>query len=145
MCGTSILNPADPYKDAYTFALDLPSRLVGDQDVPQGNGYRSLHRRHRPAHSPAPQAAPPTGSGGWTLQRASSARRARCRSSRPSRPQAVASLARGQITPSGAPYTNNTFTGSLSWNRAAELAISKSVTYRSGFAPIDLNDRGRQV
>jgi hypothetical protein len=130
----SILNPADPYKDAYTFALDLPSRLVGDQDVPQGNGYGAF-----------------TVSTGGALTCAGSTADGLAYTSAgivspTGQVQVFAAFAApggsilgtGQITPSGSPYTNNTFTGALSWNRAVEPATSKSVTYRNGFAPIDL-------
>jgi hypothetical protein len=130
----SILNPADPYKDAYTFGLEIPVVLEGDQEVPQGNGYGSF-----------------TVSTGGTLNCAGATADGQVYTSAgivgPTGQVPVFAvfgapggsiLGTGVITPSGSPYTNNTFTGTLSWNRAAESATSKGVTYRNGFGPIDL-------
>ena len=130
----SILNPADSYKDAYTFGLEIPVVLEGDQEVPQGNGYGAF-----------------TVSTGGTLTCAGATADGQAYTSAgivgPTGQVPVFAvfgapggsiLGTGVITPSGSPYTNNTFTGTLSWNRAAESATSKGVTYRNGFGPIDL-------
>jgi hypothetical protein len=131
----SILNPADAYKNAYTFGLEIPAFLEGDQEVPQGNGYGAFTVSTDGTLSCAGATADglaytsagivgPTGQvqvfAAFTAPGGSIA-------------------GTGLITPSVSPYTNNTFTGTLSWNRAAEPSTSKGVTYRNGFGPIDLS------
>ena len=124
---------ATNYEKAYTFALEIPAELNGDLDVPQGNGYGAFT----------------VGLDGKLTCAGSTADGLAYTSAGFVGPSGQVMIYSAFATPGGsllgtgsigvaADLQNNTFGGTLSWNRAPEAATSKSVTYRAGFAPMNL-------
>jgi hypothetical protein len=128
-------NEANSYKGYYTFGLEIPNRLAGDLEIPQGNGYGAftvtgpdgkLSVVGATADGQTYTSAGFVGPSGQVGVFAAF------------KTPGGSILGTGTINPAAPTFVNNSFTGTLSWNRLAELPASKGVTYRSGFGPIDL-------
>lgn len=124
---------ATSYAGAYNFALEIPQLLFGNSAVPQGDGYGSFTVATDGLLTCAGDTADGLGytSGGFVGPGGQVLIYAVCKA------PGGTLLGTGQIGVA-ANLQNNTLTGTLSWNRAAEPAASKGVTYRAGLAPLDL-------
>jgi len=127
-------NPATGYQNGYTFALEIPAVLAGDLDLPQGNGIGAftvaadgkLTCAGMTADGFAYTSAGHIGPMGQVVVYSSFKARA-------------GSLeGTGTIASVGPTFENNTFSGSLTWNKAVAAATAKDQLYRSGFSPVTL-------
>jgi autotransporter-associated beta strand protein len=136
----AVTKNATTYAGQYNFALDIPVSVEGDLDVPQGNSFGSYtvtvdgkltHAGQTAdglAYTSAGFVGPATVANGPVSAIVYA----------PFKAPGGVLLGNSTITPAGTGFVNSTYTGTLSWNRAAEPATSKGVTYRNGFAPVDL-------
>ena len=124
-------NRASAYKGYYTFALDIDAGSLGDQSIPQGNGFGAftvaddgtLTFAGRTADNAAFTTATFAGPAGQVIVFAPSA----------------TNLGSLTGTPVIVPDAiNNHMTGTLSWNKGPASATSTDHAYPSGFAPLNL-------
>ena len=122
---------AASYKGYYTFGLDIDSGSIGDQSIPQGNGFGSftvaddgtLTFAGRTADNVAFTTASFAGPAGQVVVFAPSA----------------TNLGSLTGTPVIVPdLINNHLAGTVSWNKGPASATSTDHAYPSGFAPLNL-------
>ena len=128
--------PATVYVNQFNYLLEIPSSVVGDLDVPQGNGFGSFKVAVDGKVAVAGQTADGLAytSAGFIGPDVAANDPVKLHIYSMFKAPGGSIMGTGTITPAA----HTTFTGSLSWNRAAEPATSKGVTYRAGFAPHDL-------
>jgi hypothetical protein len=127
--------PATQFAGDYTFALQIPAASDGDIDIPQGEGVGSF----TVAADGKTTVSGVTADGmGYTSAGYAGPNGEMAVYSYLATPggsiQGIADIT--EVAPT---FANNTFTGTLSWNRAPEPSTSKAQTYRAGFDPIDLS------